>query len=153
MARLGPHDAEWLWGFYNSIPADERRFFRPHGDSMSLAVAQGIVRASLRGRRRDVVAHASTIVGWAFLVANDRCEKNELSLGIAVLPASRRRGVADRLMSELLDPSHLQGIASVRLTVVQDNAAALALYKKHGFEQIDSFFAEDEFRFAMRKQL
>lgn len=151
LRRLQPGDAEPLAAFYNAIPPDDRRFFKPHGDSMDLEVARGIVEESARGGREDVVAvGGSQVVGWGFLVKKDRCDPNELSLGIAVSPGVRRRGVADRIMSELDDRARERHLASVRLIVVRENEKAIALYRKHGFEQTDEFVLGEHY-LVMRK--
>lgn len=52
---------------------------------------------------------------------------------VAVLPAFRRRGVAERLLTALLGQA--QGLAFVTLEVRASNAAAIALYEKLGFER------------------
>jgi len=153
LRRLQPGDAESLAAFYNAIPPDERCFFKPHGDSMKVKDARGIAEESARGGRGDVVAvDGSQVVGWGFLVENDRCEPNELSLGVAVSPAVRRKGVADRIMSELDDRARKRGLASVRLIVVQENEKAIALYRKHGFEQTGEFVSGERY-FVMKKVL
>ncbi len=153
LRRLRPGDAESLAAFYNAISPDERRFFKPHGDSMDLEVARGVAEESARGGREDVVAvHGSQVVGWGFLRKTDWCEPNELSLGIAVAPGMRRKGVADRIMGELDDRARNRGLASVRLIVIQEYEKAIALYRKHGFEQTGEFVSGERY-FVMRKIL
>lgn len=54
--------------------------------------------------------------------------------GFYVEPPSRRRGVATCLMSAVLDAA--RGLVEqVTLTVVEDNAAAIALYERFGFQR------------------
>jgi len=55
---------------------------------------------------------------------------------LAVAPAARGRGVGARLLRALLDEASARGATSVLLEVRADNAPALALYRRHGFEQI-----------------
>jgi ribosomal protein S18 acetylase RimI-like enzyme len=50
-----------------------------------------------------------------------------------VHPAHRRRGIARRLMGELLARAARGGFRSVRLEVVADNQNAIALYQSLGF--------------------
>ena len=58
-----------------------------------------------------------------------------LNLGISVAADWRRRGVATRLMSALLDAAdRWLGCLRIELNVYTDNAAAIALYRKFGFE-------------------
>lgn len=56
-------------------------------------------------------------------------------LGISVAKDRRRQGIASRLMAALLDAAdRWLGCLRVELTVYTDNAAAIALYRKFGFE-------------------
>ena len=52
---------------------------------------------------------------------------------IAVVPAHRRKGTADALMGEMLRRGREQALAFITLEVRASNAAAIALYEKHGF--------------------
>jgi N-acetylglutamate synthase-like GNAT family acetyltransferase len=54
--------------------------------------------------------------------------------GIGVVPAARRRGVAERLMRALLDEARERGIRAVTLEVLEENDPAYRLYEKLGFE-------------------
>ena len=52
---------------------------------------------------------------------------------LAVAPEARRQGISDELIGELMRRSRFLGLAFVTLEVRCGNAAAIALYKKHGF--------------------
>lgn len=54
-------------------------------------------------------------------------------LTLAVCPDGRRRGVGSALLSRLLDSLRERRIAVLFLEVADDNAAALALYRRFGF--------------------
>ena len=56
---------------------------------------------------------------------------------IAVAADRRGTGVATSLMTTLLDAARDDGATRVLLEVAADNAAALALYARHGFAEID----------------
>jgi ribosomal-protein-alanine N-acetyltransferase len=56
------------------------------------------------------------------------------SLGIAVHPAHRGRGIARRLMTHLHDVAARRGAEQVRLKVYRHNTAALRLYESLGYE-------------------
>ncbi|HEY9562859.1 MAG TPA: GNAT family N-acetyltransferase [Nocardioides sp.] len=53
--------------------------------------------------------------------------------GFAVEPSVRRRGVARRMLAELVDRAAEQGVTTLWLHVEVDNAPALALYESLGF--------------------
>lgn len=54
-------------------------------------------------------------------------------INIAVLPKYRKMGLGDALLSVLLSDARQSGIKKTALEVRRSNAAAIALYKKHGF--------------------
>lgn len=56
------------------------------------------------------------------------------SLGIAVHPDHRGRGVARRLMAHLHRVASTRGAATVRLKVYRHNAAAVRLYESLGYD-------------------
>lgn len=53
---------------------------------------------------------------------------------VAVLPAFRRRGIAERLLGALLERA--EGLSFVTLEVRESNQAAIALYEKMGFSRV-----------------
>ncbi|HXA72425.1 MAG TPA: GNAT family N-acetyltransferase [Stellaceae bacterium] len=55
-----------------------------------------------------------------------------VTLGVA--PGARRRGAGRALLEDLLARARALGVASLTLEVAEDNAGALALYAKLGFE-------------------
>ena len=55
---------------------------------------------------------------------------------IAVAPSSQGRGVGGRLLQALVDEAVSRGAYELLLEVRADNAPALALYARHGFERI-----------------
>ncbi len=56
------------------------------------------------------------------------------AIGIAVGPAHQRRGIGDALMTALIERAERwMQMTRLELEVYVDNAAAIALYRKHGF--------------------
>ena len=55
---------------------------------------------------------------------------------VGVLPAFRRRGIAEALMRTMISEAEKAGISDIFLEVRRSNAAAIALYEKLGFELI-----------------
>jgi ribosomal protein S18 acetylase RimI-like enzyme len=54
--------------------------------------------------------------------------------GVGVVPASRRRGLGERLMLVLLDEARARELRQVTLEVIEQNDPAHRLYEKLGFE-------------------
>ena len=55
---------------------------------------------------------------------------------VAVSPEHRRKGIADRLIRELMTRAGQLELAFVTLEVRESNAPAAELYKKHGFVKV-----------------
>ncbi|OJY35132.1 MAG: ribosomal-protein-alanine acetyltransferase [Rhodobacterales bacterium 65-51] len=56
-------------------------------------------------------------------------------LTLAVAPEARRQGIASHLVHAFLDEARARGAETAFLEVSAKNAAALALYLRHGFAQ------------------
>jgi L-phenylalanine/L-methionine N-acetyltransferase len=77
------------------------------------------------------------VVGTAGLhpVGNQLRRRHALMLGISVMPQAQRRGVGSALMAAMCDyADRWAGALRIELTVYADNHAAIALYRKFGFE-------------------
>lgn len=68
----------------------------------------------------------------AFIVWQTVAGESELHL-IATAPATRRQGYADALLRRWLADCAANGVTRLLLEVRESNAAAQALYRKHGF--------------------
>lgn len=92
------------------------------------------------------------IVGHAGLHGSKNVRRQHAwGLGIGVQDDWQRRGVGTRLMATLIDlADNWLGALRLELTVYSDNEAALALYRKFGFEQegVHRAFALREGRFV-----
>jgi ribosomal-protein-alanine N-acetyltransferase len=82
--------------------------------------------------RLALVIENDTVQG--FLIAKPIGPEWELE-NIVVAGAAQRRGLASALLSHFLDVVKLQGGENVFLEVRASNAAARALYAKHGFSE------------------
>jgi ribosomal protein S18 acetylase RimI-like enzyme len=56
---------------------------------------------------------------------------------LAVDPGHRRRGIATRLLREVIEEAERAGGRGVALDVVADNRAAIALYESLGFGMVE----------------
>ena len=61
--------------------------------------------------------------------------RHAMGLGLSVVPAAQGQGVGTALMQALVDwADRWANVLRLELTVFTDNAAAIALYRKFGFE-------------------
>ena len=72
-------------------------------------------------------------VGFACLLT--AADEGEL-LNIACAPASRRTGVAQRLLDRCLELCRRKGVSFLYLEVRESNSPARSLYRKNGFKEI-----------------
>ena len=109
----------------------------PYGDEESWRVrlADGAVPGKL-----DLPLAAELngeVVGNAGLhpVGPGARRRHAMMIGIAVLPSAQRQGVGSALMAALCEHAdRWLGVLRIELTVYTDNAAAIHLYRKFGFE-------------------
>lgn len=87
------------------------------------------------GTRHYLVAEdaAGTLLGYAGLMVSGPEADVQT---IAVSPAAQGRGVGGRLLRALVDEAVRRGAGALLLEVRVDNVPAIALYRRHGFEQI-----------------
>ena len=57
-------------------------------------------------------------------------------LAIAVVPNARGKGVGSALLGALLDRARAEGYDAISLSVDRNNAGAIELYERHGFERV-----------------
>lgn len=70
------------------------------------------------------------LVGYSWLSISDQAHIKR----IAVAPAYRTRGIGSRLMEKMIQRAKDSDAHAITLSVQQDNPAAIALYKKYGFQ-------------------
>ncbi len=70
-----------------------------------------------------------------FAITRVAADEAEL-LSIGVIEAFRRKGVATRLIGQVIDYVGARGARNLFLEVAEDNVAAQALYREHGFTRV-----------------
>lgn len=116
-----------------AIAALERRCF---AEPWGRALLEGELAA--RGGaglllREDAGPEAGAVSGYVFF----RLAADELHIHrIAVAPEKRRRTRGGRLLAECLRAGRLQGARTALLEVRASNRAALALYRRFGFQAV-----------------
>jgi RimJ/RimL family protein N-acetyltransferase len=101
-----------------------------------IEATRAFVRDNIAKRHPQLVALADDqVVGWCDVTPPPRATMQHCgTLGMGLLPAWRGRGLGERLIRDTLAASRTFGLSRVELTVRHDNARALALYRKVGFE-------------------
>ncbi len=77
-----------------------------------------------------------TIVGNASLQRLPRRASHRGELAVSVRKTHWNRGIGDRLLRELFTFAEANGFDGIDLQVRSDNAAAIHLYEKHGFQKL-----------------
>lgn len=94
-------------------------------------------RLSIPGGRDFVVLLDGTAVGMVSGVPTPDDGTVEL-ISMWVSPAGRGRGVGDRLVEAVVQWAVEQGARTLRLSVMQDNPQAIALYERNGFAAVEA---------------
>jgi ribosomal protein S18 acetylase RimI-like enzyme len=88
------------------------------------------------GYPQFVVLSPATVVGWCDVVPNrSRAIYSHCgTLGIGLLAEFRGKGIGRQLMQRTIDAAFAFGLTRIALTVREENANAIALYRSLGFE-------------------
>lgn len=78
------------------------------------------------------------VVGWVALSpTSSRCVyKGVAELSIYIVQNAQRKGVATKLLNELIQLSEQEGIWTLQSIIIEENKASLALHQKCGFRQV-----------------
>lgn len=80
-----------------------------------------------------LVRNPAGLVGFGYINRTG----NILRLGgMAIVPAARGTSAAARLLEQLFADANANGDATMTLEVIEQNPRAIALYRRHGFQQI-----------------
>ena len=82
-----------------------------------------------------VAAQQGSLLAFGIMVYAD--DTAHLSL-LAVSPAARRQGAGSAVLLWLEQVALVAGVAQVQLEARHDNSAALAFYRRHGYQQKDT---------------
>jgi ribosomal protein S18 acetylase RimI-like enzyme len=88
-----------------------------------------------QGYPQLVAVSAGQVVGWCDVVPKPRpIYAHGGVLGMGLLPEFRGQRLGDRLIRHTLAAARTFGLSRVELSVRENNAGAIALYKRVGFE-------------------
>lgn len=76
------------------------------------------------------------VVGWCDVFPEDSPRQSHRGgLGMGLIPEYRGQGIGSKLLAAVIEHSKKFGLEKIELNVYTTNTSAIALYKKHGFEQ------------------
>ena len=129
--RLTVRDADAVLAFLEALDQASVRFFHPH--KFDLDHVLRLLRGRLSGAVDAFGAHDAdgNLIGYGWLWS---METQHPGMGVCVADGHRGVGIGKALVVRLLDEAILRGKAEVRLSVMPENAAAIALYRQLGFE-------------------
>ena len=82
-----------------------------------------------------VAVDEGRVVGWCDLIRSDRpAMRHGGMLGVGLLREARGQGLGARLITSVITAAHVAGVVRVGLHVRADNARAIRLYEKLGFQ-------------------
>jgi RimJ/RimL family protein N-acetyltransferase len=82
-----------------------------------------------------VAVDEGRVVGWCDIIRKSQATTTHSGvLGMGVAASHRGRGVGGRLLAATVETALARGLTRIELTVRADNAAAIALYRRSGFE-------------------
>ncbi len=137
VSHIVPIGKEHLRGFHAALDRIARE-----GRYLAMLQAPPLVRTrrfvldSLRQGAVHVVALAGRdVVGWCDLRPKSAAtQRHSAVLGLGVVAEYRGQGVGTRMLAMTLEMGDARGIRRAELVVRADNAPAIALYRRFGFE-------------------
>ena len=135
--RIVPIDKRYVAGFREVLDAVAReRRWLSMTEAPPLADVRRFVVGNLRsGAPQFVALDDGRVVGWCDVVPRPRETMRHTGvLGMGVATSHRGQGLGARLLATTLDAAEAAGITRVELMVLVDNAVAVALYRRYGFE-------------------
>jgi RimJ/RimL family protein N-acetyltransferase len=105
-------------------------------EAPALPQIRRFVLGNLRsGAPQFVAVEDGRVVGWCDVTPKPReTLRHSGVLGMGVAASHRGRGIGRRLIATTLETAFARGLMRIELTVRTDNAPAIALYQRFGFD-------------------
>lgn len=135
---IAPITIEDVPGFHAALDTvAKEKIYLAFSAAPPLESTRAFIAGNIEKNNAQFVARdAGKVVGWCDVIplGNRDTNKHVGVLGLGLLPAYRGKGLGKRLMQAAIDKGFAQGLTRIELTVRENNANAIALYKKLGFE-------------------
>jgi L-amino acid N-acyltransferase YncA len=94
--------------------------------------------AKLPGHRHVALGAGGNVLGWTAAAAvSDRCVyAGVVEHSVYVHPGARGAGIGSALLRELISSTEAAGIWTIQSGIFPENAASLALHRRHGFRTV-----------------
>jgi RimJ/RimL family protein N-acetyltransferase len=146
-------DDKKLLDFYLDLPAAVTEFYQPFGSKVDGDIILNHLKETEAGRHISLglFDFEDNIAGHSFILFIDTAKP---VFGIGLHPRMQGHGYGGRLMEMILLSARELNLPLVTLTVIKNNAKAIALYTKVGFsikgeetfrKPNDSFYMEKHF--------
>lgn len=135
--QIVPLERRHIAGFRDVLEgvARERRYLALL-EAPPAARVRRFVLANLRaGAAQFVAVDEDRVVGWCDVTPRLReSQRHSGTLGMGVAASHRGIGIGSALLATTVERALAQGLTRIELVVREDNGAAVALYRRHGFE-------------------
>jgi ribosomal protein S18 acetylase RimI-like enzyme len=132
-----PIREDLIEGFHAALDAVCReRIYLAFLEAPPIEETRAFLRTNMaKGTPQLLATSADRVVGWCDVNPIQRpTMRHSGVLGIGLLGEYRGRGLGEKLMLKTLEAAYTFGLTRVELSVRHDNARALGLYRKVGFE-------------------
>lgn len=134
---LETSDIRALLAFANDLIAEDT-YVMLSGKKMTYAaekkyVKESLVRIKKKEKIHIVACLGQRIIGSAEIRRGEKRKHHLGEIGIAIVSSARGQGLGNKLMERLIVEGKRLGLRMLMLHCFENNAVALALYKKFGF--------------------
>ncbi|MDH7571266.1 MAG: GNAT family N-acetyltransferase, partial [Armatimonadota bacterium] len=128
-------DVDRLLAFFVSLSPESRRLFRPYAFTRDDAARACSEAEGDRSTRLVIIRpQGDAIVGYGYFTEAGVADPRIPILGIAIADSYQNMGLGRALMEALIEEARLQGKLGLQLTVYKENARAIHLYSRLGFQ-------------------
>ena len=135
--EIVPIERRHIAGFREVLDgvARERRYLAFQEAPPLARIRRSVLNNLRSGAPQFVALDADRVVGWCDVTPKTHSTLSHSGvLGMGVASSHRGQGVGARLLGTTTEAALARGLTRIELTVRADNGAAIALYRRFGFE-------------------
>ncbi len=135
-------DAEGFWRALCSV-IDEKVYLATDEHPPIERTRAFVEKSVSNGWVQFVAQDNGTIIGWCDILARDEAQPDLGVTGMGLMAPYRGKGIGEKLLRTALGAAQVKGFTTIRLDVWAENAPAIALYTKLGFEHVRAYSKPD----------